>query len=369
MNKDFLLTTGLLAGTIIGAGIFSLPYVVSRLGILNGFFYLIGFALVYFVVHLMYANLIRVNQGEHQFFYLAKKYLPRGLSDFASFIILAELVFVLTVYLILAPTFAKLVFGEGGLAALFVFWFLGSIFIFAKLSFLDWAEFLGTLSILVIVAIIFFVGGGSRFGTPIFTPMNLPLFFLPFGPMLFSLAGRPAISKVMEKYRQVKAGGKNLSLNKVIFWGTVIPAVVYFLFAVSILRLNPEPSAEALNSLGFLPPAILILLGLLGLLTLWTSYFIIGANIKDILRIDLKKPAWFGAFAVLATPLILYFLGFKNFLPAVSLTGGIFLSLEGIFVITMWRKAFPQNPWRPVVFPLYLVFLAAMVYVIISFIF
>ena len=375
-----MLTTGLLTGTIIGAGIFSLPYILGQVGILTGFFYLAFFAAVYFAIHLMYAQVLQTETGRHQFFHFAEKYLPRGVSKFASIVILAELLLVLTVYLTLAPTFAALVFGpsvgsvsspqaSSGLTALLIFWFLGSVFIFVKLFFLDWVEFLGTLVVLGIVLIIFFSGVGASHALPLAKKISWPLFFLPFGPLLFSLSGRPAISKVVEQYRRLKSRGKNLSLSKVIFWGTAISALIYFLFALSILRLNPRPTEEALNSLGFLPPAISVLLGFLGLLALWDSYFIIGANVRDILRLDLKKSAVFSAAVVLAAPLLLYFFGFKNYLSVIGFTGGVFLSLEGIFVIAMWRKAFPKNKWRGIAMPLYLVFLAAMAYEVISFVF
>ena len=368
MGKDFFLTTGLLAGTIIGAGIFSLPYVFSQIGFGAGLFYLIFFTLVYFVIHLMYAKIIESKDGAHQFFYFAKNYLPKKIANTASFIILFELILVLTVYLILAPTFAELIFGQGGLTALLIFWFLGSLFMFVKLEWLGWAEFLGTLCILAIVISVIFLGKAPALGAPIFRKIDWPLFFLPFGPLLFSLAGRPAIAKVVEECRKIKSSGRSITLNKIILWGTFIPPIVYLLFVVGILRLNPNVSPEALSGLGFLPPLALGFLGFLGLLTLWTSYFIIGINIKDILRIDLKRSTRFSVFVVLIAPLVLYFVGFKNFLSVVSLTGSVFLVLEGIFVIAMWRKAFPKNNWRWISWPLYFIFVVALGYEIVNFI-
>ena len=39
------------------------------------------------------------------------------------------------------------------------------------------------------------------------------------------------------------------------------------------------------------------------------------------------------------SPLFLYFMGFQNFLKLVGLAGGVFVGLESIFVVLMWRKA------------------------------
>ncbi|MBI4033964.1 MAG: hypothetical protein HY378_00230 [Candidatus Brennerbacteria bacterium] len=367
LNKGFLLSVGLLSGTIIGAGIFSLPYLASRVGLATGFFYLIFFTLVYVAVHAMYGKILEAEKGEHQFFYLARKYFSGSLARLASFIVLAELIFVMLVYLVLAPTFARLLFGSDGLIYVILFWLFGSIFIFAGLKVLEFADFAGVASILAIVLVIVLAGEGGL-ETPVLQPLDLKLFFLPFGPLLFSLAGRPAMHKVIEVYRAAKARGTPFSLVRVAFWGTFLPSAVYLLFVFGVLRLNPAVSPEALDSLVSLPSYLVTLLGFLGLITLWTSYFMIGVNVKDILRLDLKKSSWFSAAAVLFSPLVLYSIGFKEFLPVITFTGSIFLALEGVFVIAMWRRAFPAHRLRWVSWPLYAVFLVALLYALYSFV-
>ncbi len=369
MNKNFLLAIGFLAGTIIGAGIFSLPYVFSQLGLLNGFFYLIFFAFVYFAVYLMYAKLVQTSKEEHRFFYLAKKFLPKRFSGFASVLVLGGLLLTLTIYLILAPTFFELITDIPGFSSLLVFWVAGSVFIFVKLSWQGLAEFFGAVGIIAIVAIIFGVGGTSSLEVPFFKGLNMTSLFLPFGPLLFAFAARSAIPKVVDEYRVAKRSGKSFPLGKAIFLGTFIPVIVYALFVVGILRLSSSVSPEALNSLSFLSSEILTLIGIMGLLTLWTSYFMIGANVREMLKNDLRAPGWLSALVVLSAPLVFYFAGFQNFLTAVSFTGGVFLGLEGIFVISMWRKAFPQASWRWVSWPLYLVFSVALVYAVVTFVF
>ncbi|MEK9194441.1 MAG: aromatic amino acid transport family protein [Patescibacteria group bacterium] len=367
MNKGFFFATAILAGTIIGAGIFSLPYVVSRIGVLSGLFYLIIFALVYFAIHLMYARLVELEPSKHNFFYLAKNYLQKPWGEIASFVILAELILVLAVYLILAPNFIRLVFPLDLNLSIFIFWFVGSLFIFSTLNFLGWAELAGTLGIFAIILLVFFAGGTGPIKTPPFQSLDWKLFFLPFGPLLFSIAGRPAIHKVVETHRAEVIKSSGFSLRGAIFWGTMIPAIIYFLFVLGVLRLNPNVGVDTISSLN-LTPELFTILGVLGFITLWTSYFMIGASVKDILRFDLKWSPIATAFVVLFLPLGLYFAGLENFFTAVGLTGGIFLALEGIFVISMWRKAFPTNRFRDFALPLYLVFLGAIVYEILNFV-
>ncbi|MDI6733983.1 MAG: aromatic amino acid transport family protein [Patescibacteria group bacterium] len=369
MGKNSVLAIGLLAGTIIGAGIFSLPYIVSRLGILSGFFYLIAFALIYFFIHFMYAEIIKAGSEKHQFFYFAEKYLSKKIAHFASWVVLAGLVFALTVYLILAPTFFEIAFGISANLAVFIFWFLGSVFMFARLNVLGWAEVLGIVGIFSIIFIVLFSSFGLELKTPIFQKIDLPLFLLPFGPLLFSLAGRSAIPEVVAEYKSAAKQGKVINLKKVIFWGTIIPVIVYGFFIVSVLKISPQVSPESLDSLTGLSPTLFSLLGIMGLITLWTSYFVIGINVKDILSLDLKYPKFISALIVLIVPPLFYFLGIRNFLETLSIAGGVFVALESIFVVMMWQKAFPTSKWRQISFLLYAVFIAAIVYQFINFVF
>ncbi|MBI5732687.1 hypothetical protein HY967_01875 [Candidatus Jorgensenbacteria bacterium] len=364
-GKSFILATGLLAGTIIGAGIFSLPYVFNQIGLIPSLVYMSIFTAVYSVIHIMYGDLSEKFEGEHQFFYLAKTYLSKLTARVATFAVLGELLLVLVVYLILAPTFFEIAFGVGGKTALLIFWILGSVFMFVRLSWLGITEIAGTVAILFIIGLVLIAAVDKPFPSTTVNLGNMPLsaFFLPFGPLLFSLSGRPAVSKMVEEHR---LSGKNFSLRKAIVWGTVIPAIVYTLFVIGIIKLNPQVSPEALDSLGYLPPTIFSLLGIMGLVTLWTSYFMIGINVKDILRFDMKVSKTVAGLVVVGIPLFLYSLGFQDFLSAVSFTGSVFLALEGLFIVTMWRKAFPENSWRWVVWPLYLIFFAAITYEIIN---
>ncbi|PIR06191.1 hypothetical protein COY65_02070 [Candidatus Jorgensenbacteria bacterium CG_4_10_14_0_8_um_filter_39_13] len=367
-SKDFIFSVVLLAGTIIGAGVFSLPYIFSRLGVINGIFYLIAFTLIYFVLHWMYGRLLEINKGNYQFFYLTKKYLPSFISLPAALAILGELILTLTIYLILAPVFGQLIFGSSGWIFLLIFWLLGSLFIFAKLSWLGMAEFFGLGSTFLILGLIIFLGLNRPFQVPLWKNFNWSTFFLPFGPLLFSLTGRPAISKVVEFYHRFQDKKKKIPLAKIIFWGTALPAFVYLIFVLGILRLNPQISPEAFNSLGFLSPLVLTLLGLIGLIGIWTSYFILGINLRETLISDLRFSRLFSALLVLFLPPLLYLIGLRNFLAIISLAGNVFLALEAIFIITMWRRAFPQDGRAWLIWPLYFIFALAFIYGVVTFV-
>jgi tyrosine-specific transport protein len=366
MNGRFILSAGMLAGTIIGAGVFALPYVVQEIGLTAGLFYLCGGALVYYIVHRMYAAVLMKAPPETQFFGLAKTFLSPRMAPFASYLIFAELVFVLVVYLALAPAFVALIIPLSREGSVMLFWFLGSLFVFARLAWKGIAELVGTLFIAGIVALVLAAGGDAPLSVPWSRSLDLSLLFLPLGPLLFSFSGRPALHALVEEWRRAKKEGNGFSAGRAIAWGTFIPAAVYAVFVVAVLRLTPSVTPEALNSLSGLSPWLLAALGCMGLATLWTSYFMIGANVKDILHFDLKFPPWLGATAVLALPLVLYFSAFHTFFDTLSFTGNIFLGFEGMLVTLLWWKAFPSHRFRAFGVPVALIFAAALVYEVLT---
>ena len=359
--KNFLLAVGILAGTIIGAGIFSLPYVFTELGFLPGFFYLIIFAFIYYIVHSRYVDILQSEEfEEHHFLYFSKKYLSKFWSKVASFSVILELVFGLTIYLILSKSFAGFIFGDVGITGIIIFWLLGSVLIFSRSSWIGWAELIGGLGIFVIVFFILLAGEGGSINMDVVGSFDLMKILLPFGPLLFAFGGRAAISKIVEFYRSLSKGNK-FPLKKAVFWGTFLPIFIYLIFIFGVVRIVPDVSPDTLGSLVGFDSGILIIIGAVGLLTLWTSYLIIGSNIYDILRFDVLGNNWWAGILAFFGPLILYFLGLKNFINAVSITGGLFLALEAWFVLVMWSKIKKRSVfWKNL--PLYMVFFISILY-------
>lgn len=365
MNRFFFQAVGVLAGTAMGAGVFSLPYVFSRVGLLLGFVFLGLFTLVYFGIHSMYAHILLKSERTHDFFYAAERYLPRAIARPASFLIVTEILFSLLVYLVLAPTFIQLLFGLEGVWMVLAFWAISSFFVFLGVSEQSWAGLLGVFVMAGIIFVILGASVGGALSTPVLMDIDPFLFFLPFGPILFSLAARSALPEVVALYRGAIRAGKRFSLPLVLFLGSAIPAIVYGLFVLGILRLDSAPPPEALGGL-VISPALLRLLGALGLIAIWTSYFVLGRNVRDNLHLDLGVSRIVSGAVVLFFPLVLFALGFREFLEIVSLAGGFFLALEGIFILIMWRRAFPRNSWAWVRVPLYVVFLSAIGYQVVA---
>jgi len=88
-----------------------------------------------------------------------------------------------------------------------------------------------------------------------------------------------------------------------------------------------------------LSPIILWILGTLGIISLWSTYIIIGRDIKKSLEHDFNIPLVFSGLVVVVAPILFYMAGFQNFLQLVEFIGAVIIGLEGIFIVLMWLRA------------------------------
>ena len=77
MRKNFLQALAVMIGYIIGVGMFGLPFLISKAGILTFFVFIILLGFVQYLLHLIYANLIIVSDGYHRLPGYAEIYLGK----------------------------------------------------------------------------------------------------------------------------------------------------------------------------------------------------------------------------------------------------------------------------------------------------
>ena len=374
MYKKILLPAGLLSATIIGAGVFALPYVFQKAGLIPGIFYLAIFGGVFVLIHLMYADTILKTQGSHRFAGYAEIYLGRFAKWLTAITTIAGMILVLVVYLILSASFINLIFpGWFDSYKIVIFWLLGSLAIFLKINRLALSDFIITLSIVAIILIIFIFGlENLNQAIPRLAFLNFPYLFIPYGAVLFSLNGRVAIPQIINYFQ--KNNLPPIKAKTPIILGTLIPAVVYFLFIAAILALSGNVSQDAVSGLlDGLPFWVLKLLGVLGIISIWSTYIVIGRDVENSMEYDFHLPKLLASLVVIFLPLALYLIGLQNFLNLVSFIGGVFIGLEGILIVLIWRRAMGKNnlpaifknKWPAISFVLLAVFVVGIIYEIV----
>lgn len=335
---------GMLAGAIIGAGVFSLPFVFERAGIITGLCLLAVGATTYTLLHLMYADILLGSHGQHRFVGYVRRYLGVGWSYGAIMVAVVEMVCVLTIYLILSISFVQILApGVSPLVALLIFWALGSLTMFVRLRRLAAIETMVTVGIIAIMAALLAVGiyAGSGIGNEPLIRFDSLLF--PLAAILFSLSGRVALPPLIN-YFKLRGAVRTAEVRTAVIWGTVLPAISYAVFVIAVLAFAGPASEDAITGiLAYLPGWLVIGLGTLGFLTLWSSYIVVGLDVHDTLKYDLATPTWMRLCVVVVAPVVLYVAGFTGFVSLVSFVGGLFLVVEGVAIIVLWRLAKAQG--------------------------
>ena len=348
----------MVAGTV-GAGLFGIPYVFYKAGWAIAFFYLAVFVVLVGIAHGVYAKtLAKVRERKHLLGLVAEQFGAWG-KWIASFAIIGGLLITLVVYLILGARFLGLLFPALGNFSYPLFWVLASLPLLLKFRRLVLSEVIGALAMAAIIAVIFL--GASANAYPQVIAADLSELFLPFGVILFALAGWATVEPVFDY--GISAGLPLKKISRAMTLGTFFSSLLYLLFAVGIFGSAPVISENTLDGLGSWPFWKFATLLVLGIFAIWTSYVPIGLEIKNSLRKDLVWRESTSVFFVLLAPPLLVLLGFNNFIRVAGLAGGLFLGLQYLLILAVGARVLaPSRGKKIATLALALVFILAAVY-------
>lgn len=341
MNNSFILAVSTMVGTIVGAGIFGVPYVVSRSGIIPAIFYFLLLGAMVILLHLFYGEICLRTTEKHRIVGYAYRYLGVWGRVLASLALVFAIGGTLLAYLILAGEFLKIVFSSFIVlpATVFslIFLALCTFFISQGRQLITKVEVLLTLGLVGAVALVLI------FAFPHFQSSNFPIFdlrnvFLPYGVILFTLIGFEAIPEIATFLRDTKA---KVRLDKVIFIATSFAVVLSFVFAFSVVGISG--SNTSIDAFGGLIPLVgghVITIGaLFGVLSIASSFLVLGNYLKNSLRHDFAVPTTLAIAFMVLLPLVPFLLGVREFIGVIGMVGVFIGMVEGLLIIRIFQKA------------------------------
>lgn len=364
MTKNFLYPLFTLSGTIIGVGIFSLPYITLQVGIWTMLGYFLFLAPLVIFIHYLFGEIALKTPDFSRLSVYAKIHLGSWGEKTALISNIFGFLGAILAYLIIGGeflnNFLSPIFGENTLFYNFIYFFAGAVLIYGGIKSISKIEFWGMIIFFIILILIFLKG------LPFFKTENLFLrngpadVFLPYGPILFSLWGASVIPEIEEML-----GDNKKSLRKIIFLGILIPVFIYLFFiflvlGVSGLSTTPEALAGLKNVMG---NGAVYLGFFAGILATFTSFITIGLTLKKVLWYDLKISKNISWLISCFTPFLFLLLGFKDFVKIIGLVGAVALGVDGILIILMYGRISKNK----LVYPLILIFLGGIFYEIIYF--
>jgi amino acid permease len=325
----------MITGMTIGAGIFGIPYVVSRVGLALGIGYIILLGLLMLLLNLLIGEIVVRTRDSFQLPGLAGKYLGNWAKVAMSIMVVLGGLGALLAYLI----------GEGeSLANLFggtpewwavIFWTVGSFSIWRGLQTVKVLEkFFSVVVLSIVIGLSLGIMPQAKWEN--FYYYDLANLFLPFGVILFALQASPAIA---EAHALLPDDQKKF--KKALIIGTLIPVVVYILFAVatvSVLGLNTTPivSVALGEKFGWW---VKILINMFAVFAMGSGFLGLGLAMKQTLIWDWKVSPFSAILFTIVTPLTLYMLGWHDFLKVIGLIGGVLLGLEALILVFVYLRA------------------------------
>ncbi len=341
MSKTFAATTTLI-GTIIGAGYLGIPYVVMKSGFSIGLFQLIFVAIFLTIIMLYLGEISLRTRGKHQLTGYAEKYLGRKGKIWMLVGLAFGIYSAFVAYLIgEGESMSYIAFGNSDYTLYFglAFWILLSLLCWKGLKALEEGESIGVVFAIILVILIT-VFTFSKVDTSNLNYVNWGNFFVPFGVIIFAFLGFSAIPTVHDIL-----GEDRKLLKRTILIAHAVPLIVYILFTLAVVGFmgmgTPEVATLALGK----PFA------LLGMITMFTSYFALSIAMINVFRLDFgfsRLKAWLVTILVpLALFVFMEITKIASFVKILSFGGIISGGLGAILILAMVNEAKENGDRKP----------------------
>lgn len=345
--KKFFFALATLVGTIVGVGLFGLPYLTAQTSFATILVYFVLIGAFAVIMQLVYGEIVLKTKGQHQFSGYTRIYLGHKWKILAFLVEFLAITGALTAYLIVGGDFLFQLLGPvlGGSMHLYVltYFALGAWLVYLGIKSVAKSEFI-LLFVLIGAVALFFFSSLEQINFSYLKTSNLQNIILPYGAVIFSLWGVtviPEISEMLDKQHKY--------LKKVIPWGVAISIAIYILFIITVVGLSgSQTSPEAIPGLiQLLPPYVIKIALILGLLTTFTSFLAMAEAAKRAFIEDWRlSPRLSWVFCCILPP-ILYFLGLRNFLNIIGIVGAIMLGIFGITLFAIYLKIKNNNGEQP----------------------
>ena len=366
MSQKTFTIAALVAAATVGDGVFALPYIFYHAGWLLSLCYLVVLSAIVIMAHNVYLSTLEKVGGKERLLGLSRKYFGNGGFWIGFFAIIIGLLLTLVAYLVLGTQFIHLALPVVRERYTFIlFWALISAPIFLDDASVLELETVGIVCTAAIILLIFITAMPhvTFVGAP---AVNWKDIFLPFGAVLFSLAGWTSIEPAYETRKRSKITSSSW---KALASGTLLAALLYALFSAGILGSTSIITPDTASGLVAWPFWKKEVLAIMGLIAVATVYLPISREIRNSLERDMKWNKFASRAMIVFLPPLLILAGFNNFLIIVGLVGGLFLSTQYLLMVSVGRRALKLSSVQKFFMDLVaILFIAAAVYSIYAFI-
>lgn len=341
--KKTLHAVAIILGMVIGAGVLGIPYAFAKSGIIYGLINLLLVGSFITIINLQLGEVILRTKGKHQLTGYAEKYLGKAGKELMAFSMVIGIYGALIAYLIGSADTLVSLFGGDHTFYIIVYFILFSPFIYAGIKTISRTE---TLFMFVkfccFVLVILSILPHMHKENIILREFDPTASFFPFGVVLFSLLGMASLPEAREAL-----GYDTRKFKKVVILASLIPIVIYALFAVSFVAIiGSEISEVATVSLRYVNLFSFVVGSFFALFSMTTAYLANGLALQEMYNYDYKINKNIAFTLTCFVPLALIFLGVKSFIKTLAIGGAFSGGITAFLVTLMFYKA-KKNGERP----------------------
>ncbi|MCD6483030.1 MAG: hypothetical protein J7K83_02045 [Candidatus Aenigmarchaeota archaeon] len=332
MDKNFIFGLFILLGTVIGAGILSVPYVFYHLGLLYSLLIMAIVVLFTLYVSFILAEVDVFRKGIKEIPGIFGMYFGEKAKNITFFLQLFSIYGAILAYLIgISTTISSLTGINQTIIGIVTFAIVGLIVYKGKDEVKISQIFLTSIKISVIIVISLFLI--ARYGINVETgnEISKSMLFSGYGVFMFSFMFYSIIPNLR---RFVPEPAK---LKKLIIIGVLITLSVYLMFAIStvsayeentkeIITVSPESKDEK------------IMFSILIIFLLITPYITLSWTLKDTFIFDYSmhyKKAWLLSVSV---PFLLFLVLPRSFIGVIETVGSVFGTLLYLMILSLRKR-------------------------------
>ncbi len=338
LSHNYIASMVLLISSVVGVGMFTLPYISIKSGIVTIIIYFIILGFIQHWLHKLYAEIILSTKKQHRLPGYAEKYLGKHSKK----IILALSMFsgygALLAYTIIGGDFLYQLLHPyfGGPLLLYSCILLavrGVIMLFG-LAWVTRVEMVltgGLIGSIIIISLIA-SGNGSFSNLTLFNSHNL---MLAYGPIFFAVSGILAVNDICLTMKKEKE-----KIASALRSGIIVAITIMILFIVAITSISgQQTSPDALSGLqGFVDPLFYTVLLVIGLVTVTAAFFMMAEAMEEMFIWDFKIKKNISWLLIWIIPLILLLIGARDVTKVIAITGAISGGLLGSLYLLLGLK-------------------------------
>ncbi len=333
----------LIVSSTIGAGVLGIPYAVSKVGLIVGMIYIFCLGGLMIGYNLLIGAIAVRTKGDLQLVGLSRKYL--GKFGEAIMIVLKYVsgAGISVIYIIGVGYTLSVLLGGSSFMWSIIFIIIGFLIINRGIRTIKVIDFF--LSLIILFIILLIAGfSATHIEAVNFNYSDLSKLLLPYGVILFAFHGSAA---VLEAHSILTDRQKSFRSSIII--AGLINIIAYALFTLVVLGVTGLETTEiATIGLGSkIGPIMLIFGNVFAVLAMGTSFLNSGLALRDSLVWDYKMNERLAVALICIFPTIIFLLGLRQFIAAISIVGGIFVSLEMMLVILIYWRAKQTGDIRP----------------------